>query len=62
MDSSHADSSEKVLAKALALLRDSGFTAAAAKLEKDFDSSAPDDGPLTTGSTKRQTATDDVTR
>lgn len=44
MESGQVEGNEKVLAKALNLLRESGFTAAAAKLEKEFDSSAADKG------------------
>lgn len=64
MEGEQPDESDKVLAKALRLLRDSGFTAAAAKLQKEFDSSA-DDGatvPATNARTNAVSENEDVTR
>lgn len=64
MEGGQPEAGDKVLAKALALLRESGFTAAAAKLEKEFDSSA-DDGstaPAANAHTHILSESEDVAR
>lgn len=64
MEGVQPDDNDKVIAKALRLLRDSGFTAAAAKLQKEFDSSA-DDGatvPAANAQTNTVSENEDVTR
>jgi hypothetical protein len=65
MESGQVEGSEKVLAKALSLLRESGFTAAAEKLAQEFDSSAPaDEGSMPDSSAHRPTVVekDDIFR